>query len=77
MCLMSVLKWATKSRWLNGRGEHLSRFLLEGVGDGLVVGGNGEVARFQHMAEILYGIVGGEQLAIVGAVFLLGRVELF
>jgi hypothetical protein len=26
MCPMSVMNWATKSRWLNCRGEHLSRF---------------------------------------------------
>jgi hypothetical protein len=31
--------------------------LLEGVGDGLVVGENGKVARFQHVAEVLYGFV--------------------
>jgi hypothetical protein len=49
--------------------------LLEGVGDGLVVGEDGEVASFQQMAEILYGLVDGKQLAIVGAVFLLGRNE--
>jgi hypothetical protein len=26
MCLMSVVNWSTKSRWLNYRGEHMSRF---------------------------------------------------
>jgi hypothetical protein len=35
---------------------------LKVVGDGLVVGEDGEVARFQHMAEILYGLVDGQQL---------------
>jgi hypothetical protein len=42
-----------------------------------VVGEDGEMARFQHMAEILYGLVDGKQLAIVGAVLLLGRIEFF
>jgi hypothetical protein len=51
--------------------------LLEGVGDGLVVGEDGEVASFQHMAEMLYGLADGKQLAIVGAVLLLGRTEFF
>jgi hypothetical protein len=50
--------------------------LLEGVGDGLLVE-DGEMARFQHMAEMLYGFVYGQQLAVVGAVLLLGRVEFF
>jgi hypothetical protein len=40
-----------------------------------VVGEDGEVARCQPMAEMLYGLVYGQQLAIVGAVLLLGRVE--
>jgi hypothetical protein len=39
-----------------------------------VVGVDGEVVRFQQMAEMLYGLADGQQLAIVGAVFLLGRV---
>jgi hypothetical protein len=51
--------------------------LLEDVGNGLVVGEDCEVVRFQHMAEMLYGLVYGQQLAIVGAVLLLGRIELF
>jgi hypothetical protein len=29
MCLMSVVNWTTKSRWLNCRGEHLSRFCFK------------------------------------------------
>jgi hypothetical protein len=37
--------------------------------------GEDEVARFQHMAEILYGLIDGQQLAVVCAVFLLDRVE--
>jgi hypothetical protein len=49
--------------------------LLEGVGDWLVRGEDDEVARFQHVAEMLYGFVHGQQLAVVRAVFLLGRVE--
>jgi hypothetical protein len=42
-----------------------------------VVGEDGEVARFQHMAEMLYGLVDGQQLAILGDVLLLGRTEFF
>jgi hypothetical protein len=49
--------------------------LLKGVGEGLVIGEDGEVMHFQHMAGMLYGLVDGQQLAIVGAVLLLGRVE--
>jgi hypothetical protein len=33
------------------------------------------MSRFQHMAEVLHGFVDGQQLAVVRAVFLLGRVE--
>jgi hypothetical protein len=73
---MSVVNWATKSRWFNCRGEHVP-LLLEGVGDGFVVGEDDEVARFQHMAEMLYDLVDDQVLAIVGAVLLLGRVEFF
>jgi hypothetical protein len=51
--------------------------LLEGVRDGLVVSEDDEVARFQHMTEMFYGLVDGQQLAVVGAVLLLGRVEFF
>jgi hypothetical protein len=40
-----------------------------------VVGKDGELARLEHLAEMLYGFVDGQQLAIVGAVLLLGRVE--
>jgi hypothetical protein len=40
-----------------------------------VVSGGDEVARFQHVAEMLYGILNGQQLAAVCAVFLLNRVE--
>jgi hypothetical protein len=40
-----------------------------------VVGKDDEVARFQHMAEMLYGHVYGQQPAVVCAVFLLGRVQ--
>jgi hypothetical protein len=35
-----------------------------------------EVARFQHMAEMLHGLVYSQQFAIVCAVFLLGCVQL-
>jgi hypothetical protein len=37
--------------------------------------GWGGVACFQHVAEMLYGLVGGQQLAVVCTLFLLGRVE--
>jgi hypothetical protein len=47
------------------------------LGNGLVVGEDGEVARFQHMAEMLYVFVDGKQLAIVSALLLLGRIEFF
>jgi hypothetical protein len=40
-----------------------------------MVGEVDEMARFQHMAEMLYGLVDGQQLAVLCAVFLLGRVE--
>jgi hypothetical protein len=42
-----------------------------------VVGEDGKVARFQNVVDMLYGLVDGQQLAVVSAVFLLGRVELF
>jgi hypothetical protein len=42
-----------------------------------VVGEDGEVARFKHMAEILYGLVDDLELGIVDVVLLLGRVEFF
>jgi hypothetical protein len=41
-----------------------------------LVGGNDEVARFQHVSEMLYGLADGQQLPVVGAVFLLGWVQL-
>jgi hypothetical protein len=34
--------------------------LLEGVGDGLVVGEDDEVSRFQHMVEMLYSFINGQ-----------------
>jgi hypothetical protein len=34
--------------------------LPEGVGDGLVVGEDDEVAPFQHMEEMLYGLIDGQ-----------------
>jgi hypothetical protein len=51
-------------------------FMLEGVCDGLVVGEDDEVARFQHMAEMLYGLVDGQLLTVV-AVLSLARVKFF
>jgi hypothetical protein len=39
---------------------HKVALLLEGIGDWLVVCEDGEVARFQHMAEMLYGFVDGQ-----------------
>jgi hypothetical protein len=41
-----------------------------------MVSEDGEVARLQHVAEVLHGLVDSLQLSIGGAVFLLGRVEL-
>jgi hypothetical protein len=40
-----------------------------------VIGENGEVARFQHMSEMLHGLVDGQQLSVVGAVFLLSSAK--
>jgi hypothetical protein len=51
-------------------------FLLEGVGDGLMVSEDDEVAHFQHVAVMLHGLVDSQQLSIAGAVFLLCWVEL-
>jgi hypothetical protein len=34
------------------------------------------MARFHHVAETLHDLIDSQQLSIVGAVFLLGRVEL-
>jgi hypothetical protein len=51
--------------------------LVEGVGDRLMVGEDDEVARFQHVIEMVYGLVNDQQLAVVCAVFLLGRIEFF
>jgi hypothetical protein len=48
---------------------------VEGVGNGLVVGKDDEMSSFHHMAEMLYSIVDREQLAILGAVTLLGCVK--
>jgi hypothetical protein len=45
--------------------------LLEGVGDGLMVREDGEVELFQHVMEMLYGLIDSQQFVIVGAVFLL------
>jgi hypothetical protein len=42
-----------------------------------MVSEDGEVVRLQHMAEMLYGLVDGQQLSVVGAVLPLGWVELF
>jgi hypothetical protein len=35
-----------------------------------------EVASIQHVAEMLHGLIDSQHLSIVGAVFLLGPVEL-
>jgi hypothetical protein len=40
-----------------------------------VVGEDNEVMCFQHVVEMLYGLVDGQQLTVVCSVFLLGRVE--
>jgi hypothetical protein len=52
-------------------------FLLEGVCDRFVVCEDAEVACFQHLAEILYVLVDGQQLEVVGILFLLSRVGFF
>jgi hypothetical protein len=39
-----------------------------------VIGEYGEMTRFQHVAEMLHGLVYSQQFAIVRAVLLLGRV---
>jgi hypothetical protein len=49
--------------------------LLEGVGDRFVVCKITVVVLFQHVAEMLYGLVNGQHLAVVCTLFLLGRVE--
>jgi hypothetical protein len=41
-----------------------------------VVGKDDELARFQHVAEMLYGLVDGQQLVVLCTVLLLGRVDL-
>jgi hypothetical protein len=51
-------------------------FLLEGVGDGFMVSEDDELARFQHVAEMLLALVDSQQPSIVGALFPLGRVQL-
>jgi hypothetical protein len=51
--------------------------LLEGVGDRFVICKDVEVARFQHVAKMLYGLVYGQQLAVVCTVFLLSLVKFF
>jgi hypothetical protein len=50
--------------------------LLEGVGDELMVSEDEEVAHFQHVMEMLHSLIDCQQLSIVGAVFLPGRIEL-
>jgi hypothetical protein len=49
--------------------------LLKGAGDRFVVGKDDEVARFQHVSEMLYSLVDGQQLAVVCTVFLLSQIE--
>jgi hypothetical protein len=40
-------------------------FLPEGVGDRFVVCEDAEVAHFQHVAEILYGLIDDQKLAVI------------
>lgn len=40
-----------------------------------MIGEDDEVACFQRMAEMIYGLIYGQQLAVVSAVYLLGWVE--
>jgi hypothetical protein len=42
-----------------------------------VVQEDDEVTRFQHVADMLYGFVDGQQLTVIGAVLLLRWVEFF
>jgi hypothetical protein len=42
-----------------------------------VVCEDAEVARFQHVAEMLCGLIDDQQLAVVSIVFFLGGVEVF
>jgi hypothetical protein len=39
--------------------------------------GEDDEARFQHVAEMLYGLAYGQKLAVVCAIFLLDRVAFF
>jgi hypothetical protein len=59
---------------LNCLGEHFSRFCWKAQ-DRFAVGKDDEAAHFQHVAEMLYSIVDGQQLAVVCTVFLLSQVE--
>jgi hypothetical protein len=43
--------------------------LLEVIGDRLIVGEDDEMACFQHVAEMLYGLVYGQQLVVLCAIF--------
>jgi hypothetical protein len=61
-----------KSKCLNCSGEQLSRLCWK-----TKVLEDGKVASFQHVAEMLDGLVDRQQLSIVCTVFLLGLVHLF
>jgi hypothetical protein len=71
---MSVVNWATKVKMVELARCTFIPLLLEGICDWLVVGEDGEVTRFQHVAEVFYGFVDYQKLSVVGAVFLLGSV---
>jgi hypothetical protein len=72
---MSVVNWDTKWRWLELPRRAFVPLLLEGVRDTLVVGKNDEMTRFQHVAEMLHGLVDCQKLSVIRAVFLLSRAE--
>jgi hypothetical protein len=50
-------------------------FLLESICERLMVREYGEMTSFQHVSEMLHGLVYSQQFAIVGAVFLLCWIE--
>jgi hypothetical protein len=65
---MPEVNWEMKYRWLNCGGGAFVSFLLEGVGNRLMVSEDGEVTRFQHVAEVPDGLVDGQEFSVVRAV---------
>ena len=58
-------------------GAALIAFLAESVGQWLVVGEDHEVPSFQHDSEVLYSLVDGQQLSVVGAILLCAVLNFF